>query len=99
MDSLEWTRNKRVKFSSGQFGYYSKKQKGVLVMELYTVSEVSSLLKINKNLVYELIKHQKIKAMKLGSLKVSSFELADFIKRSEGLDYSDLKNPTELKTL
>ncbi|MFC3802841.1 helix-turn-helix domain-containing protein [Cohnella sp. GCM10012308] len=58
---------------------------------LHTVSEVAKVLGVNPNAVYELIKHGHIKALKLGSLKVSTFELEDFLRRSAGLDYSDLK--------
>lgn len=63
---------------------------------LHTVTEVSKVLGVNPNAVYDLIKHGHIKALKLGSLKVSTFELEDFMRRSAGLDFSDLNNVTSL---
>ena len=44
-------------------------------LELFTVSEVSKLLKVNNTYVYKLIKTGYLKALKLGSLKVPDSEL------------------------
>lgn len=63
---------------------------------LHPVSEIAEILGINRNDVYELIKHGHLKALKLGRLKVSTFELDDFMKRSAGKDFSNLNNVTEL---
>lgn len=64
--------------------------------ELYTVSEVSHLLKINKNAVYELLKKGLLRGLKLGSMKVSKTELIRFIEENNGKDLSDLENVKEL---
>lgn len=64
---------------------------------LYTIKEVSELLGVNRNSVYDLIKFGHIQALKLGSMKVSSFELDDFMKRNAGKDFSDLENIKELE--
>ncbi|WP_112181404.1 helix-turn-helix domain-containing protein [Paraliobacillus zengyii] len=66
---------------------------------LYTISKTSEILGVNKNKVYDLIKHGHIQALKLGSMKISSFELDDFMKRNAGKDFSDLENVKELKVI
>lgn len=63
---------------------------------LYTVSEVSGLLKINKNTVYNLLKKRLIRGMKLGSMKITRTELMRFLSEYEGKDLSDLDNIKEL---
>ncbi|KAB8126936.1 helix-turn-helix domain-containing protein [Gracilibacillus oryzae] len=63
---------------------------------LYTITEVSKLLGVNKNRVYDLIKAGHLKGLKLGALKVTSFELEAFLQRNNGMDMSDL---TEVKKL
>jgi excisionase family DNA binding protein len=63
---------------------------------LHPISEVAQALRINRNDVYDLIRHGHLKALKLGSLKVSTFELEDFMRRSAGLDYSDLNSVVPL---
>lgn len=63
---------------------------------LHPVSEIAEILGINRNDVYELIKHGHLKALKLGRLKVSTFELEDFMKRNAGKDFSDLANVKDL---
>lgn len=64
-------------------------------MELLTIKEVSKILKVNVNLVYEIIKTGHLKALKLGSLKVTSFELERFIREASGKDFSNLDNVIE----
>ncbi|MFI8715726.1 helix-turn-helix domain-containing protein [Brevibacillus brevis] len=64
---------------------------------LHPVSEVADVLGINKNDVYNLIKHGHLQALKLGRLKVSTFELEEFMKRNPGKDFSDLKQVRELE--
>ncbi|MBC5629841.1 helix-turn-helix domain-containing protein [Clostridium sp. NSJ-6] len=64
-------------------------------MELLTISEVASRLKINVNLVYKLIKAGHIKALKLGCLKVTSIEFERFLVEANGKDFSDLNNVTD----
>ncbi|NKQ20524.1 helix-turn-helix domain-containing protein [Brevibacillus laterosporus] len=63
---------------------------------LHPIAEVADVLGINKNAVYELIKHGHLKALKLGRLKVSTFELNDFMKRNVGMDLSNLQSVKEL---
>jgi len=65
---------------------------------LHPISEVSEILGVNKNAVYDLVNHGHLSALKLGRLKVSTFELEDFMKRNAGNDFTDLENvkPLEL---
>ena len=63
---------------------------------LYTVSEVSKLLKTNSNYVYELINKGFLPALKLGSLKIRRSSLLEFLKANEGNDLSDLNNIKKL---
>lgn len=64
---------------------------------LYTVSEVSKLLKTNVNYVYELINKGFLPALKLGSLKIRRSTLIEFLKFNEGNDLSDLNNIKKLE--
>lgn len=59
---------------------------------LYTVQEVSKLLKININAVYELINSGHLKVIKYGRVKIPAFEIDDFLRRNLGKDLSDLGN-------
>ncbi|WP_252247815.1 helix-turn-helix domain-containing protein [Clostridium sp. ZS6] len=63
---------------------------------LYTVSETAELLKINRNSVYDLLKHNVIKGLKLGSLKITRNELLNFLEENNGKDLSNLKEIKEL---
>ena len=40
------------------------------MMPLYTVAEVSKLLKVNRNFVYDLIRKGELEAVRIGSIKV-----------------------------
>lgn len=64
--------------------------------ELYTVKEVSGILKVNVHTVYDLIKAGLLPALKLGSLKVRRISLMDFLEKYDGMDLSDL---TDIKNL
>lgn len=66
-------------------------------MELYTVTEVSKLLKVNKNAVYDLIRNGYVKTLKYGVVKIPSTEVDDFINKWTGYDLSDLKHPKLIK--
>lgn len=46
---------------------------------LYTVSEVSKMLKVNRNYVYKLIKNGELEAVKIGSIKVKKDVLTKYI--------------------
>lgn len=63
---------------------------------LYTVEEVASILKINKNAVYDLIRKGILTALKLGRLKVTKPTLLKFLREYNGKDLSDLENIKEL---
>ena len=65
--------------------------------QLFTVSEVAGILKVNKNFVYELIKYGHLKAMKLGSMKISYSEVQRFVEESQGKDFSDMENVTDIE--
>lgn len=49
---------------------------------LYTVSEVSKMLKVNRNYVYKLIKNGELEAVKIGSIKVRNDALNEYINRN-----------------
>lgn len=63
---------------------------------LYTVSEVSKLIKTNTAYVYELIKAGHLQVLKLGSFKIRKTTLLEFLEKNEGYD---LTNPHEVKKL
>lgn len=63
---------------------------------LYTVVEVSEILKVNVNKVYELIKSGHLAAMKLGRYKIAHFELMRFLQEYNGKDLTDLGNVVEI---
>ncbi|MHC1720832.1 MAG: helix-turn-helix domain-containing protein [Clostridiaceae bacterium] len=60
--------------------------------KLLTVTEVSRIIKSNKNYVYNLINSGLLKALKLGSLKVTQAELMRFLDQYNGMDLSDFDN-------
>lgn len=64
---------------------------------LFTVKEVSEILKCNVDLVYKLKNKGLLPFMKLGSLKCRRQALEDFLERYEGYDLSDLDNIKELR--
>ena len=64
---------------------------------LYTVKEVSQLIKTNVGYVYNLIKKGYLPALNLGSLKVRRASLLEFLEKYDGKDLSDLDNIKDLK--
>ncbi|WP_024348002.1 helix-turn-helix domain-containing protein [Lacrimispora indolis] len=48
---------------------------------LYTVKEVSKILKVNTDAVYEFIKEEKLPCLLLGSKKVRGSDLERFIEQ------------------
>ena len=46
---------------------------------VYTVSEVSKILKVNRNFVYTLINENKLKAVEIGSLKIRESDLKKYL--------------------
>jgi excisionase family DNA binding protein len=63
---------------------------------LYTVNEVSKLLKSNTDYVYQLIRAGLLPVLKLGNYKVRKKTLLEFLEKYEG---KDLTNPQEIKDL
>ncbi|MCM1376793.1 MAG: helix-turn-helix domain-containing protein [Muribaculum sp.] len=51
---------------------------------LYTISEVASLLKVNKNMVYDLINQGYLKSIKFGCRKVTRKALLEFLEQYDG---------------
>ena len=51
------------------------------MMPLYTVSEVSKLLKVNRNFVYDLIRKGKLEAVRIGSIKVRKEALNQYVNK------------------
>ena len=64
--------------------------------KLYTVKEVSILLRANPAFVYRLIDLGLLPALKLGSIRVRKDALDAFLRRYEGHDLSD---PNNIKAL
>lgn len=64
---------------------------------LYTVEEVATILKVNKNTVYDLIRNKLLVALKLGRLKITRTTLIEFLNDFNGKDLSDLDNIKELE--
>lgn len=64
---------------------------------LYTVNEVSKLIKCNVNYTYSLINKGLLPALKLGSMKVRRTALLEFLEKYEGKDLTDIDNIAELE--
>jgi len=63
---------------------------------LFTVKEVSKMIKTNPAYVYSLINSGLLPALKLGSYKIRKTTLLDFLEKYEG---KDLTNINEIKDL
>lgn len=61
---------------------------------LYTVKEVSKILKTNPSTVYELITKNKLPALRLGMIKIRGSDLERFI---EGFPVENIKEDTNEK--
>ena len=59
--------------------------------KIYTIKEVSKILKCNVNRVHELRKSGLLKCLKLGSWKVTEASLDDFIRKYDGQDIDSLE--------
>lgn len=53
---------------------------------LYTISEVASILKVNKNTVYHLINAGYLRSIKLGCRKITKKALLTFLEEYDGAD-------------
>ncbi len=63
---------------------------------LYTVPELSELLKTKPGYVYQLIRLGYLPALKLGRIKVTKKALREFLQKYEGYDLTDLKKVVPL---
>ncbi len=63
---------------------------------LYTVSEVSKLIKSSPAYVYQLISTGLLPVLKLGNYKIRKSALLDFLAKYEG---KDVTNPLKIKEL
>jgi excisionase family DNA binding protein len=63
---------------------------------LYTVPEVSKLIKSNTDYVYQLIKSGLLPVLKLGKYKIRRTALLEFLAKYEG---KDLTNPNDIRNL
>ncbi len=55
---------------------------------LYTISETATLLKVNKNMVYELISKGYLRSIKFGCRKVTRKAILEFLDQYDGQDIS-----------
>lgn len=65
--------------------------------ELYTVKEVSKILKVNVHKVYELINSGLLPALKVGSIKIRRESLLRFLEENDGNDLTDTSNVVKMK--
>lgn len=59
---------------------------------IYTVAEVSRLLGVNRNKVYDLINSGLIKTIKFGRTKITNESLQSFLSTYDGYNLDDLNN-------
>lgn len=71
-------------------------EEGERLEKLYTIKEVSEILKVNVNFIHTLRKAGLIKVMKLGSFKIRESSLREFLEKYDGKDLSD---PLEVREL
>ncbi len=70
---------------------------GITTEYLYTIDQTAKILKVNRNMVYDLINKGHLRAIKLGRKKIPAFEIERFLHEYIGKDMSDLSNVVELK--
>lgn len=64
---------------------------------VYTVKEVSEILKCGVNFVYKLIDAGQLRCLKLGNTKVRKSTLEEFLAKWEGYDLTDPTNPVKIE--
>jgi len=64
---------------------------------IYTVKEVSKILKVNINAVYELLNKGLLPYLILGSKKIYRKDLIEFVERHRNKDLSNLDNIQDIK--
>lgn len=62
---------------------------------VYTISEVATLLKVNRNFVYTLISNGYLRSIKLGCRKVTRTSLLEFLNKYDGNEDFDEKIPAK----
>lgn len=60
---------------------------------LYTISEVATLLKVNKNFIYKLINNGYLRSIQLGCRKVTKKSLLEFLDNYDGNTEFDENTP------
>ena len=60
---------------------------------VYTISEVATLLKVNRNFVYTLISNGYLRSIKLGCRKVTRTSLLEFLNKYDGIEDFNEKIP------
>lgn len=60
---------------------------------LYTISEVATLLKVNRNFVYKLINNGYLRSIQLGCRKVTKKSLLEFLDNYDGNTEFDENTP------
>ncbi|MDU5492518.1 MAG: helix-turn-helix domain-containing protein [Clostridium perfringens] len=65
-------------------------------MKIYSIEEVSKILKTNKQTVYALVNKKMLVALKLKSLKVPEYAIEEFFRKYQFMDLSDLDNVKEM---
>lgn len=68
------------------------KNRIIEVKMVYTVSEVSKILGVNRNSVYNLINAGVLRTLKFGRQKVTNNSLQEFLNNYDGYDLTDLSN-------
>ena len=79
-------------FVTGVSGAWNLMKGGICMDELYTVKEVSKILKVNVHKVYDLIRSGMLPALKLGNIEIRKESLNEFLKKYDGMDLTDLNN-------
>ena len=64
--------------------------------KIYTIKEVSQLLKVNVNKVHSFRKSGLLKCLNLGSYRVRESTLQEFLEKYDGMDISDPENVRNL---
>lgn len=59
--------------------------------KIYTIKEVSKLLKCNVNRVHDLRKRGLLKCLRLGSWKVTEASLDEFLTKYDGKDIDNIE--------
>lgn len=64
---------------------------------VYTVKEVSEILRCGKAYVYKLINTGQLKCLRLGTIKIRKSTLEEFLSKWDGYDMTDPSNPSKIQ--